>query len=96
VQPFGIYLRSRGLVPFDDSSLHNALLAAAGEHHSSSGTGIDDIDALKAGEDPNAPGGSAGGAVAPAYGCSSSGSPNPLSLAAAVAWVWWRRRGKKR
>src|SRR6266446_5698827 len=57
VQPFGVYLRSRGLRPFDESSLRNALLAAAGEHHSSNSSGISDIDALKAGEDPNSPGG---------------------------------------
>src|SRR3989442_9446420 len=52
VKPFGIYLRSRGLVPFDDASLRNALLADIAERHSSSG-GLTDIDAFKAGQDPN-------------------------------------------
>ncbi len=86
VQPFGVYLRSRGLRPFDESSLRNALLAATGEHHSSNSSGISDIDALKAGEDPNSPGGAGGLALAPAYGCSISGPADLLALATLGAW----------
>ncbi len=86
VKPFGIYLRSRGLQPFDETSLRNALLADIAEHHSSNSSGISDIDALKAGEDPNAPGGATG--PTPAYGCSSSGSANLLTLLALAAWLW--------
>ena len=52
-KPFGKYLVSRGLVPFDESSLATALAAAAGEQHDSNGDGISDIDALKQGLDPN-------------------------------------------
>jgi hypothetical protein len=85
VQPFGVYLRSRGLQPFDEASLHNALLAADGERHSSNQAGIPDIDALKAGEDPNAPQGGGGTSLTPMYGCATSGSP---TLVAALAiWV---------
>ena len=86
VKPFGIYLRSRGLRSFDESSLQNALLADIAEHHSSNASGISDIDALKAGEDPNAPGGAGGLALAPAYGCSTSGPADLLALATLGAW----------
>jgi len=91
-QPFGVYLRSRGLRPFDEASLHGALLAAAGERHSSSGTGLTDIDALKAGQDPNGPAGTSGADLTPAYGCSTSGSANLLPLLAFGMWVLARRR----
>jgi hypothetical protein len=89
VRPFGIYLRSRGLQAFDEESLRNALLADAGERHSSNGGGITDIDALKAGQDPNGP---AATEVAPAYGCGSVGSPNLLALLTLGAWAGTRRR----
>lgn len=92
VRPFGVYLRSRGLRAFDEESLRNALLAAAGEHHSSNGEGISDIDALKGGEDPNAPGGTGEADLAPAFGCSSSASVNLLTLLALGAWLCARRR----
>ena len=85
VKPFGVYLRSRGLQPFDETSLHNALLADIAEKHSSNSSGVSDIDALRAGEDPNAPGGDTG--PTPAYGCSSVGSANLLALLAIAAWV---------
>jgi len=89
VKPFGIYLRSRGLVPFDDASLRNALLADMAERHSSSG-GLTDIDALKAGKDPN---GTAGSNLVPAYGCSSLGPGFQwLTVAALATWLWLRRR----
>ena len=91
VQPFGVYLRSRGLRAFDESSLGDALLAAAGERHSSNGSGVSDIDALKAGQDPNSPEGTA---LAPAYGCSSS-SPTSLSPVAAL-WMWLYVRGRRK
>jgi uncharacterized protein (TIGR03382 family) len=91
-QPFGVYLRSRGLRPFDESSLQGALLAAAGERHSSSGTGLTDIDALKAGEDPNSPDGSGAAQLTPAYGCASGGVANLLPLLAFGVWVLVRRR----
>ena len=92
VQPFGVYLRSRGLQPFDETSLQNALLADTAEHHSSNGSGISDIDALKAGEDPNGLAANGGADLTPAYGCSSSNPGNLLPLLALGMWVLARRR----
>src|SRR5262249_19820702 len=94
VQPFGVYLLSRGLRPFDESSLHNALLAAAGEAHSSNGDGVLDIDALKAGLNPNAPKATDGSNLTAAYGCSSSGSSNPLALLALALALWLGARAQ--
>jgi MYXO-CTERM domain-containing protein len=71
VKPFGKYLVSRGLVPFDEASLARALAAAAGENHDSDGDGISDIEVLRRGLDPN---GSAAGASSledPTFGCST-------------------------
>jgi MYXO-CTERM domain-containing protein len=93
VKPFGIYLKSRGLVPGDDDSLRNALLADAGERHSSSGDGITDIDALKAGEDPN--GNGPGTDLIPAQGCSSGSSPGWVTTLAAAGWLLLRRRRRR-
>lgn len=53
VKLFGKYLVSRGLAPFDESSLAGSLAAADGERHDSDGDGITDIQALKQGLDPN-------------------------------------------
>jgi uncharacterized protein (TIGR03382 family) len=90
VKPFGIYLQSRGLVPFDEASLRNALLADIAERHSSSG-GLTDVDALRAGEDPN---GAQASNLVPAYGCSSAGSTvDLLTLYALGAWLLRRNRG---
>jgi len=84
VKPFGVYLVSRGLRPFDQDSLRNALLAAAGEHHSTNGSGITDVDALKAGADPNP---ASADALSPAFGCSSSGSSTALEILALSGWL---------
>jgi hypothetical protein len=84
VKPFGIYLQSRGLVPFDDASLRNALMADIAERHSSSG-GLTDVDALRAGLDPN---GVQGTNLMPTYGCTSAGSTvDWLTLYALVIWL---------
>jgi uncharacterized protein (TIGR03382 family) len=88
VKPFGKYLQSRGLVPGNENSLNIALLADIGEHHSSNGGQTTDIDALKAGEDPN---GTASRLV-PAYGCSSGSAAGLLAPLMVVAWVWTQRR----
>jgi len=94
VQPFGVYLLSRGLRPFDESSLRNALLAAAGERHSSNAEGVLDIGALKAGQNPNGSSGGTGGTdPTPAYGCSTSGPANALSVLALGIWLCTRRGG---
>lgn len=94
VRPFGVFLRSRGLQPFDEDSLRNALSADSGEHHSSSGEGLSDIAALKAGQDPNGSAGETG--LTPEFGCSSSSSGTPLMLLAAAAWLWTRRTRQRR
>ena len=84
VQPFGQYLVSRGLQPYDEQSLRNALAADAAEHHHSA-SGQADLDALKAGLDPN------GASVSPSYGCSSTGG-GWLAIAACLLlilrWRW--------
>jgi hypothetical protein len=75
VKPFGKYLVSRGLAPFDESSLAGALAAAAGERHDSDGDAITDIDALKQGLDPNgSPGTHASTLDDPSFGCSAAGT----------------------
>jgi hypothetical protein len=74
VKPFGKYLVSRGLVPFDENSLAGALAAAAGERHDSDGDGLDDIDALKQGLDPNGSSTHTATLEDPSFGCSASGA----------------------
>jgi hypothetical protein len=73
VKPFGKYLLSRGLVPFDEGSLAGALAAAGGERHDTDGDGILDVDALKQGLDPNGSSPSPAGLEDPSFGCSSTG-----------------------
>jgi hypothetical protein len=66
---FAEALKARGLVPGNLASLDTALDALAAENHDSNGNGINDIDELKAGNDPNA---TSGSAVVPTYGCLGS------------------------
>jgi hypothetical protein len=73
VKPFGKYLMSRGLAPFDQSSLAGALGAAAGEHHDSDGDGVSDIDALQRGLDPNGSSSHPPSVEDPQFGCNASG-----------------------
>lgn len=64
---FATYLRSRGLGANDQGSLRTALEAMIGERHDTDGDGVTDLDALKAGQDPN---GMTDTSVAPPkYGC---------------------------
>lgn len=72
VKPFGKYLVSRGLAPFDEGSLAGALAAAAGEHHDTDGDGILDVDALKQGLDPNGGSTPATTLEDPTFGCAST------------------------
>ena len=67
--PFGVSMRSRGLVASSTASLDTALDALAAEMKDSDGDGVDDINELKADTDPNVAGGSAGSALTPKYGC---------------------------
>jgi hypothetical protein len=89
--PFGVNMRSRGLVEFDTTSLQNALNQMESEHVDSAGDCLDDIDELKAGRDPNLPdppgacadAGAEAGAIAetpsgpapPTYGCIGAIAP---------------------
>lgn len=71
-------MRDRGLLAFDEGTLVTALDALDAEHKGSDGDGIDDIQELKVGADPNS-GGDGGADVAsfrPAsYGCEARLSP---------------------
>lgn len=99
-QPFATYLKSRGLVAADVGSLQGALAAAVGEKHDSDGDGTSDVDALRAGDDPN--GATDSSVPPPAYGCGAriaSRDPSPRAslatlplIAAALAWARRRRR----
>ncbi|HZW87612.1 MAG TPA: hypothetical protein VFF12_00915 [Myxococcaceae bacterium] len=80
VKPFGKYLVSRGLAPFDEGSLAGALAAAAGERHDTDGDGILDVDALKQGLDPNGSSPRAGGLEDPTFGCASAQGGGETSL----------------
>lgn len=102
VKPFGKYLVSRGLAPFDESSLAGSLAAAAGERHDTDGDGILDVDALKQGLDPNGSPSPATGLGDPTFGCSSTrgGGESTVLLALVVALrlaaaEMCRRRGLK-
>ena len=65
-QPFAEYLRSRGLVAYDENSLRTALTADEAENQDSNSDGVSDIDALKQGLDPN---GASGAKSPPEFGC---------------------------
>ncbi len=87
VKPFGKYLVSRGLAPFDEGSLAGSLAAAAGERHDTDGDGILDVDALKQGLDPNGSSTPATGLADPTFGCAltrGGGGTNTLLLALVV------------
>jgi hypothetical protein len=88
VKPFGKYMVSRGLVPFDESSLAGALAAAEGEHHDSDGDGISDIDALRRGLDPNGSSSRAPRVEDPQFGCEASGrAGGAWAVLVAIAWL---------
>ena len=103
VKPFGKYLLSRGLAPFDEGSLAGALAAAGGERHDTDGDGILDVDALKQGLDPNGTSSAPADLEDPSFGCSSTGrggAESTVLLALVVALRlasarMWRRRGEE-
>ena len=82
--PFGMSMRSRGLVAQNIGSLDTALDALAAERKDSDGDGVPDIDELRAGTNPNLAGG--GDIPPPSYGCFDvSGQPgSPLALVPVV------------
>jgi hypothetical protein len=86
VKPFGKYLVSRGLVPFDEASLAGSLAAAQGEHHDTDGDGLSDVEALRQGLDPNGSPSVGPRLEDPTFGCSAIGGEtvNTLLLALAV------------
>ncbi|HET9157144.1 MAG TPA: hypothetical protein VFN91_10790 [Myxococcaceae bacterium] len=87
VKPFGKYLISRGLAPFDEGSLAGALAAAAGERHDTDGDGVLDVDALKQGLDPNGSSTPTTTLDDPTFGCASTrggGGTSTLLLAGVV------------
>jgi hypothetical protein len=94
-KPFALYLKSRGLAPFDEQSLITALAAAEAEHHDSNGNGVPDIDELKAGHDPNA-----GAGDTPQYGCGASFAGARGHRGALFAWgamaLWLLARRARR
>lgn len=100
---FGMYMRSRGLMPFDVGSLQTALAADRAEKHVSNDIGIDDIDALMRGLDPNAPMGASGGEPPPEYGCvgrvaghAHGTAWNALLIASVAAGFVFVRRSRRR
>ena len=92
VKPFGKYLVSRGLAPFDESSLAGSLAAAAGERHDTDGDGVLDIDALQRGLDPNGSSAQAPRVEDPQFGC-EAGSRSGGSLWPALAALGLRMGG---
>jgi hypothetical protein len=72
---FGVSMRGRGLVKFDETSLRTALDALRAEKTDSNKDGTTDIDALTAGSDPNASSGDGGAGIVSAapieYGCAN-------------------------
>jgi hypothetical protein len=103
---FGLYMRSRGLVPYDENSLRNALAAASAEQHVSNAEGIADVQALREGLDPNVGLGAAptqSQLPPPDYGCGARVAPGRgesastrLLLAAGIAIVRRRRSMRRR
>jgi hypothetical protein len=68
--PWGMAMRARGLVEFDEASLATALARMAADRIDSDGDGVIDVDAVRMGEDPN-PGGICDEEddTIPKYGC---------------------------
>jgi len=101
--PWGSAMRARGLVKYDENTLRAAVDKMIADQVDSDGDGTIDVDALKAGKDPNPP--TCDGAddpFVPSYGCFGRIAPVPSSgpgaglalvVALAVAIARRRRRG---
>ncbi len=85
--PWGIAMRARGLVEFDEASLSVALVAMERDRVDSDGDGVIDVDAVRMGEDPN-PGGLCDQEddTIPKYGCVGRISPAPPPQGTS-AWI---------
>jgi hypothetical protein len=81
---FGTAMRARGLVAFDETSLRAALDKMAADKVDSDGDGVTDIDALKAGTDPN---GGGAATVGPEYGCNAASTNGEWAIAVVSALV---------
>ncbi len=99
VTPFGMSLRARGLVSFNNAALRSALEKLEADKVDSDGDGVPDIEELKTGRDPNraeATGGDGEPILEevlpePTYGCGVA--PGGLSLGlAGLLLVLQRRR----
>ena len=80
--PFGVAMKARLLVAGDVASLNTALDKMVTDKVDSNGDGTTDIDALKAGQDPNG-----AATVQAGYGCNAAGSGEGSLAALAVAGV---------
>jgi hypothetical protein len=67
--PFGVAMRARGLVLYDEASLAAALVQMEKDGVDSNGDGVIDVDAIRMGKDPNP------SSDAPVYGCVGSIAP---------------------
>jgi hypothetical protein len=76
--PLAVAMQSRGLTSSNPSSIYSSLDALAADHVDSDGDGIQDVDELKNGWDPNfpsypdggpIPGGVMPSTLTPSYGC---------------------------
>lgn len=101
---FGKTMRARGLLPNNEGTLKTALEAITAEKKDSNGDGMTDIDALKAGKDPNGTVAADGGSGNPdtpetiQYGCARVAPKAPeggtLALVIAIGALLVRRRAR--
>jgi len=73
-QPFAVALMSRGLLAYDDQSLSDALVTLEADQVDSNQDGVIDVEALRAGSDPNPNGVDFCSGPTPTYGCIGGGS----------------------
>jgi hypothetical protein len=89
---FGTAMRTRGLVAFDEGSLHSALDRMAADKVDSDGDGETDVDALKEGKDPNGSGAQLAG---PEYGCGVARVEDAWMVLVGLVVAFSRRRGRR-
>jgi hypothetical protein len=102
---FGKALLAEGAIANDTSKLRTAFDAIVAKSIDVNGNGVDDVQDLKNGVDPNVPvGGGSDGGVTPVppptlrYGCGASvvQSPADLTGAGALGCLLWRARRRRR
>jgi hypothetical protein len=102
---FGAALRERGLVLYNEGSLKAALVRLRNDKVDSDGDGLIDVDALKAGKDPNGEaelGALTDATPRPGYGCVGRIAPTPpygsapvVAGLVAIALLAFRRKHKR-